>query len=123
MVALEDAVIASADDTEFVAEDGSGLDVHCVALVAEVLSPRHDCKKRDRIRKRRAYAEAGIPVYIILDDYDGQGTVTVLASPLPDKAVYAESHRVPYGREVIIPAGPAKGFTIGAEITGPPRNA
>lgn len=53
-------------------------------------SPRHDCKKRDRIRKRRAYTE---------------------------------SHRVPYGREVIIPAGPAKGFTLGAEITGPPRNA
>ncbi|MGW7248168.1 Uma2 family endonuclease [Streptomyces decoyicus] len=121
VVALEDAIIASADDTEFVAEDGIGLDVRCVALVAEVVSPGHDCKKRDRVRKRRAYAEAGIPVYVILDDYDGQGTVTVLASPLPDKAVYAESHRVPYGTEVIIPDGPAKGFTIGEAITGPTR--
>lgn len=39
VVALEDAIIASADDTAFVAEDGIGLDVHCVALVAEVVPP------------------------------------------------------------------------------------
>ncbi|MGW7573224.1 Uma2 family endonuclease [Streptomyces sp. NPDC054765] len=123
LIALEDAIVASAGDTEFIAEDGIGLDVRCVALVAEVVSPGHDCKKRDRIRKRRAYAGAGIPVYVIIDDYDGQGTVTVLSSPSPERAAYAESHRVPYGTEVTIPEGPAKGFVIGEAITGPPRSA
>ncbi|MGY5124656.1 Uma2 family endonuclease [Streptomyces nigrescens] len=122
VIALEDAILASADDSEFVAEDGIGLDVRSVALVAEVVSPGHDCKKRDRVRKRRAYAGAGIPVYVIIDDYDGRGTVTVLSSPSPDRAAYAESHRVPYGKDVIIPEGPAKGFVIGEDITGPPRN-
>ncbi|QZY18292.1 hypothetical protein [Streptomyces decoyicus] len=36
------------------AEDGIGLDVGCVALVAEVVSPGPDCKQRDRVRKRPA---------------------------------------------------------------------
>ncbi|TJZ46153.1 Uma2 family endonuclease [Streptomyces piniterrae] len=123
LVAPEDAITAFADDTEFVAEDGVGLDVRCVGLVAEVVSPGHGCKERDRDRKRRAYARAGIPVYVIIDDYDGQGTVTVLAQPRPDKGIYAESHRVPYGKDVTIPDGPAKGFTITEAITGPLRSS
>ncbi|MFF7699383.1 Uma2 family endonuclease [Streptomyces lydicus] len=121
VIALEDAITAFADDTEYVAEDGIGLDVGCVALVAEVVSPGHDCKQRDRVRKRRAYARAGIPVYVLIDDYDGMGTVTVLSSPRPGEGTYAQSHRARYGLDIVIPDGPAKGFVIGEAITGPPR--
>ncbi|MEI5134413.1 hypothetical protein RB199_22305 [Streptomyces libani] len=66
---------------------------------------------------------AGIPVYVLIDDYDGHGTVTVLAAPRPDEAVYTDVHRVAYGIDVIIPEGPAKGFVIGEAITGPARGA
>jgi Uma2 family endonuclease len=90
-------------------------------VVAEVVSPGKTNQDRDRIRKRREYARAGIPMYVLIDDYDGQGTVTLFTGPRPDKADWEDIHRVPYGTEVEIPDGPAKGFVIGEAITGPKR--
>jgi Uma2 family endonuclease len=119
---IPDVFIALEDDDEEATEDGIGLKASAVSLVVEVVSPGHDSIKRDRTRKRRAYALAGIPVYVLIDDYDGQGTVTVLTSPCPDRADYADSVRRPYGTEATIPEGPAKGFTIGESITGPARS-
>ncbi len=121
-VVIPDAYVAPEDDEEFIAEDGLGLDARCVALVLEVVSPGWDGTQRDRVRKRRLYARMGIPTYVIIDD-DGDGIVTVLTSPSPEDANYATSTRMPYGTEVAIPEGPAKGFVIGETITGPPRNS
>jgi len=70
-----------------------------VLLVAEVVSPGHDARSRDLVRKRRAYARAGIPAYVIIDELDGSGHVTVLTAP------------------------DAKGFVIGVAITGESRTA
>jgi Uma2 family endonuclease len=117
-----DVALTPVDDSRHVVVDDVGLNAGCVATVAEVTTPEHDGLARDRIRKRRAYARAGIPVYVLIDDCDGHGTVTVLTAPVPDEAVYTAEVRVPYGTEVTIPEGPAKGFTIGEEITGPPRD-
>ncbi|WP_405881917.1 MULTISPECIES: Uma2 family endonuclease [unclassified Streptomyces] len=86
-------------------------------MVIEVVPPGRLNEQRDRIRKRREYARAGIPLYILVDDHDGDGTVVVLASPDPKKAVYTDEHRVPYGTDAVIPDGPAKGFVIGEAIT------
>ncbi|MEE4421386.1 Uma2 family endonuclease [Streptomyces bugieae] len=119
---IPDAVVCPEDDDRFVTDDGLGLAARGVRLVAEVVSPGQS-EERDRVRKRRAYARAGIPVYVLVDDQDGGGSVTVLAQPAPEEADYRLSHRVPYGAEAIIPEGPAKGFVIGEAITGPPRNA
>lgn len=82
----------------------------------EVASPGHRNPQRDRVRRRREYARAGIPVYVIVDDFDDDGAVTVLTSPDGKKATYADEHRVPYGTDAVIPEGPAKGFAIGKEI-------
>lgn len=41
--------------------------------------------------------------------------------PQPDKADWEDVHRVPYGTDITIPKGPAKGFVIGEAITGPKR--
>ncbi|WP_369366028.1 Uma2 family endonuclease [Streptomyces sp. CG4] len=87
----------------------------------EVASPGHRNLERDRMRKRREYARAGIPVYVLIDDYDGQGSVTLFTVPRPDKADWEDIHRVPYGTEITSPEGPAKGFVIGEAITGPKR--
>ncbi|WP_409470719.1 Uma2 family endonuclease [Streptomyces sp. HC307] len=102
-------------------EDELGIDAAAVRLVVEVVSPGKANQDRDRIRKRREYARAGIPVYVLIDDYDGQGAVTLFTGPRPDKADWEDIHRVPYGTDVTVPEGPAKGFVIGEAITGPRR--
>lgn len=102
-------------------EDELGVDASAVRLIVEVVSPGKRNQDRDRIRKRREYARAGIPVYVLIDDYDGQGAVTLFTGPRHGKADWEDIHRVPYGTDVTIPEGPAKGFVIGEAITGPER--
>ncbi|MEV6577343.1 Uma2 family endonuclease [Streptomyces sp. NPDC051582] len=86
-------------------------------MIIEVVSPGHENIARDRTRKRREYAHAGVPVYVLIDDYDAGGTVTVLSAPDPERAVHEDEMRASYGTGATIPSGPAKGFTIGADIT------
>lgn len=120
---IPDGLVAPRDtDAEPIeAEDGLGIKASVVQLVIEVVSPGKRNQDRDRVRKRREYARAGIPVYVIIDDYDNSGTVSVLTAPLPERARYEDEHRVPYGTDAVIPEGPAKGFVIGEGITGPRR--
>lgn len=120
---IPDVFVAAEDSEEHVTEDGLGVAATAVQLIVEVVSPGKDSIDRDRGRKRRAYARAGIPVYVIVDDYDGHGTVSVLTGPVHAEARYASEVRVPYGTEVVVPEGPAKGFAIGEEITGPLRTS
>ncbi|MEU7200215.1 Uma2 family endonuclease [Streptomyces sp. NPDC045470] len=115
IIALEDA------EAQDVTEQGVGIRATAVDVVVEVVSPGHNSVARDRVRKRRAYARAGIPVYVLVDDLDLRGTVTVFTSPVAEKADYAAETRVPHGTDIAIPEGPAKGFVIGESITGPPR--
>ncbi|MFE3788929.1 hypothetical protein [Streptomyces goshikiensis] len=58
------------------------------------------------------------PVYVLIDDYDDGGTVTVLSRPDREKAIYGDEVRAAYGAAVTVPEGPAKGFVIGEDITG-----
>ncbi|MGW5448312.1 Uma2 family endonuclease [Streptomyces asiaticus] len=116
---IPDLFIAPEDLDEIPDEEDLGVDASGVKAVFEVVSPGREAQSRDRERKRRAYARAGIPLYVLIDDFDGDGTVVVLTNPNPDKAVYADEHRVPYGTDAVIPDGPAKGFVIGEAIVGP----
>ncbi|WP_228454739.1 Uma2 family endonuclease [Streptomyces alkaliphilus] len=116
---IPDLFVAPEDDEPHITDDGLGLCASCLEVVVEVVSPGHESVSRDRIRKRRAYARAGIPVYLLLDDHDEGGTVTLLTSPSPGEAVYLEETRTPYGTPVTVPTGPAKGFVITEAITGP----
>ncbi|MEW1721431.1 Uma2 family endonuclease [Streptomyces sp. NPDC093109] len=116
---IPDLVVAPRDLDEIPDEDDLGVTAAGVAMVVEVVSPGHRNIVRDRDRKRREYARAGIPLYVLIDDHDGEGTVTILADPTPGKAAYADEHRVAYGTEATIPDGPAKGYTIGETITRP----
>jgi Uma2 family endonuclease len=109
-VALEDLDLAP--DPE-----GLGVDAAGVQVVIEVVSPGVKDRKRDRVRKRRANARAGIPVDVLADDHDDEGTVTVLSDPDRRSGDYDTSHRYRYGAEAVIPEGPAKGFVIDGSIT------
>ncbi|MEW2392828.1 Uma2 family endonuclease [Streptomyces venezuelae] len=114
---IPDVFIAPDDLDEIPDEEDLGVDVAGVAMVVEVVSPGRRNIERDRVRKRREYARAGIPVYVIVDDFDQDGAVFVLSMPDPKKATYEDEHRVPYGTEAVVPSGPAKGLVIGEEIT------
>ncbi|WP_425574403.1 Uma2 family endonuclease [Streptomyces javensis] len=116
---IPDLFIAPEDLDEIPDEEDLGVDASGIAAVFEVVPPGREAQSRDRKRKRRAYARAGIPLYVLIDDFDGDGTVVILTAPDPDKAVYADEHRVPYGTDAVIPDGPAKGFVIGEVIVGP----
>ncbi|MEV8018747.1 Uma2 family endonuclease [Streptomyces sp. NPDC086554] len=118
---IPDAFVGPEDLGPYADEDGLGVKAKAVDLVIEVVSPGKRNQDRDRVKKRREYARAGIPVYVIIDDYDAEGTVTVLTEPQPEKADWVGVHRVPYGTEVVIPEGPAKGFAITEAITGARR--
>ncbi|MCX4550450.1 Uma2 family endonuclease [Streptomyces sp. NBC_01387] len=114
---IPDLFVAPLDLDQIPDEEGLGVDAAGVSMVIEVVSPGHRNEQRDRVRKRREYARAGISLYVLVDDHDGDGTVVVLASPNSEKANYADEHRVPYGTDAVIQEGPAKGFVIGADIT------
>ncbi|MFI0981369.1 Uma2 family endonuclease [Streptomyces sp. NPDC021093] len=116
---IPDLFVAPLDLEEIPDEDGFGVAAHGVGMIVEVVSPGHRSTRRDRIRKRREYARAGIPVYVLVDDFEGDGAVVVLTSPDPAKAVYTDEHRVPYGKDAKLPDGTAaEGFVIGDAITG-----
>ncbi|MEV4740398.1 Uma2 family endonuclease [Streptomyces sp. NPDC049555] len=115
---LPDLVVTLHDlDEETWDEGGLGVDASAVETVVEVVSPGWRDTQRDRIRKRREYARAGIPLYVLIDDHDDDGVVVLLSEPDADKAAYAGEHRIPYGTDAVIPVGPAKGFVIGEAIT------
>ncbi|WP_405616845.1 Uma2 family endonuclease [Streptomyces sp. NBC_00076] len=118
---IPDAFLTLKDAEPCSDEEDMGVRAGSVHLVLEVVSPGTANQDRDRIRKRREYARAGIPVYVLIDDHDGQGAVTLFTEPRPEKADWDDIHRVPYGTDVTISEGPAKGFVIGEAITGPKR--
>jgi Uma2 family endonuclease len=119
---IPDVFVALEDLEPYADEDGLGVQAKALHLVVEVVCPGKSNQDRDRVRKRREYARAGIPVYVVIDDYDGQGAVTLFTGPCPDRADWEDIHRVPYGTDVTIPEGPVKGFVIGETITGPKRS-
>lgn len=121
-VLIPDVLVAPDDIEEIEHPEGVGLLASGVALVVETVSPGSEARQRDLVRKHRAYAQAGIPVYVIIDDYDNGGTVTVLSGPVPSRGAYARSICTPYGEDAVVPEGPAKGFVIGPVITGAPVN-
>ncbi|ATZ24896.1 Uma2 family endonuclease [Streptomyces lavendulae] len=118
-ICIPDLFVGPEDLDEIPDEEGLGVDATRVALVAEVVSPGKEAHRRDHIRKRRWYAQAGIPVYLVIDDFDDQGTVTVFSGPDPERATYATKTTVAYGTPVVVPDGPAKGLEITETLTRP----
>ncbi|MER8047136.1 Uma2 family endonuclease [Streptomyces sp. NPDC094032] len=68
-----------------------------VAMVLEVTSTRAN---KDREAKRRSYARAAIPFYLLVDRDDS--TITLFSDP--DHGDYREQHRVPFGKPLALPA-------------------
>ncbi|MFF3730060.1 Uma2 family endonuclease [Streptomyces sp. NPDC002476] len=70
-----------------------------VLMVVEVTSYDEDTDRRDRVEKPRAYAETGIPVYLLID----RDTCEVKVHSEPDGVRYERVVTVPYGKTVELP--------------------
>ncbi|MFG2891855.1 Uma2 family endonuclease [Streptomyces sp. NPDC048248] len=85
-------------------------------LVVEVTSPSN--ASYDRINKAAAYAQAGVPLYLLIDRFAPAGpTVTLYGEPKDE--VYQELQRLKFGEDVHLPAPfgltlDTSGFPLGA---------
>lgn len=70
-----------------------------VAAVVEVTSFDRDARQRDSVDKPRAYAETGIPVYLVVDRIEDK----VIVYSDPDGQAYRSVERVPVGQQVHLP--------------------
>ena len=81
------------------AGQGEWADPEQVLMVVEVTSYDSDADRRDRRDKPRAYAETGIPVYLMIDRDAGE---TFVYSHLSD-GVYTMITRVRFGSDIELP--------------------
>lgn len=82
------------------AGQGEWADSGHVLMVVEVTSYDADTDKRDREQKARAYAETGIPVYLLIDRETGE----TLVHSEPEGGVYSKLVRRPFGKQVELPS-------------------
>ncbi|WP_435134115.1 Uma2 family endonuclease [Actinacidiphila sp. bgisy144] len=95
--AIPDGVLAPV--ANFVGQSGEWVDPDGVLMVLEVTSYDRDTEQRDRIDKPRAYAESGIPVYLLIDR-DARAT-KVYSEPAAGE--YHEQYLIPFGKVVLLP--------------------
>lgn len=91
-----DGVLAPSD--AFVGQ-GEWASTEGVLMVVEVTSYDSDTDRRDRAEKPRAYAEAGIPVYLLID----RDTCEVVVYSDPDGVRYEQVRIVPFGKSLTLP--------------------
>ncbi|GAA2714218.1 MULTISPECIES: Uma2 family endonuclease [Streptomyces] len=94
--ARPDGTLAPSD--AFIGE-GEWASADQVLMVVEVTSYDSDTHLRDRIDKPRAYAESGIPVYLLIDRDSREITV----HSRPDGMRYELAETVPFGKSVRLP--------------------
>ncbi|MFF8834105.1 Uma2 family endonuclease [Streptomyces sp. NPDC015130] len=70
-----------------------------VLMTVEVTSGDSDTGRRDRVEKPHAYAETGIPVYLLIDRTAGE----VKVHSQPDGERYEMVVTVPFGKTVTLP--------------------
>ncbi|GAB3491295.1 Uma2 family endonuclease [Nocardiopsis coralliicola] len=83
--------------TEVLATDDHSIGPEHVLLASEVVSP--GSKVQDRERKLAVYAQAQIPLYLLIDPLTG--TVTLYSTPRDDG--YIEDERVAFGKPLTLP--------------------
>lgn len=82
-------------------EGGEAAPLTAAELVVEITSPSN--ASHDRINKTAAYAEAGVPLYLLIDRFAPPGpTVTLYGEARGE--VYQELQKVKFGEEIQLPA-------------------
>ncbi|MGQ5636486.1 MULTISPECIES: Uma2 family endonuclease [unclassified Streptomyces] len=100
---------ALAPFNHFIAQEGDWADPDGVLMVVEVISRDRDTDRRDRVDKVRGCAEAGIPVYLLIDRDDD----TIVVHSGPKDGRYQQSPSYSWGATVQLP--PPVGITLNTE--------
>jgi hypothetical protein len=69
-------------------------------MAVEITSPDRDTNQRDRIDKPGGYAEADIPVYLLID----RDNHTVVVHSEPKDGRYQQSPSYPWGSTIQLPS-------------------
>ncbi|WP_414167054.1 Uma2 family endonuclease [Streptoverticillium reticulum] len=91
------------------AGQGKWADPDQVLMVVEVTSYDTDTDKRDREEKPGAYAQTGVPIYLLTD----REACETLVYSEPDGHAYAQLTRRPFGKTITLPA--PVGFSLDTE--------
>jgi Uma2 family endonuclease len=70
-----------------------------VLMAVEVTSYEAEAARRDRVEKPVAYAESGIPIYLLIDRDEAEAVVY----SVPEEGKYRDVHRCAIGRTLDLP--------------------
>ncbi|WP_329157896.1 Uma2 family endonuclease [Streptomyces anulatus] len=72
------------------------------ALVVEI-TPRGNARE-DRTKKYRAYARAGVPMYLLIDRFDTRGPMATLFTEPNEDGTFKHTDAVPFGKPLALPS-------------------
>ncbi|MBT3076500.1 MULTISPECIES: Uma2 family endonuclease [Streptomyces] len=92
--------------TELIAAADPGvsdpLDASEALLVVEITSKGN--AREDRTKKYRAYARAGVPMYLLIDRFDTRGPMSTLFTEPNEDGTYKRTEAVAFGKPLAVPA-------------------
>ncbi|THA72646.1 Uma2 family endonuclease [Streptomyces sp. A0958] len=97
LVVMPSELIDSADPDTSIPMDASE-----ALLIAEITSKVN--AGEDRTKKYRAYARAGVSMYLLIDRFDTRGATATLFTEPNDDGTYKQSDPVPFGKPLVWPA-------------------
>ncbi|MFE2929232.1 Uma2 family endonuclease [Streptomyces sp. NPDC059278] len=77
------------------------MDAADALLIVEVTSKGN--ARDDRTKKYRAYARAGVPMYLLIDRFDTRGAMATLFTEPNEDGTYKHSDPVPFGKPLTLP--------------------
>lgn len=97
LVVMPAELIAAADP-----EASDPMDASEALLIVEITSKGN--AREDRTKKYRAYARAGVPMYLLIDRFDTRGAMSTLFTEPNEDGTYKRSDPVPFGKPLGLPA-------------------
>ncbi|MFE9856469.1 Uma2 family endonuclease [Streptomyces sp. NPDC005780] len=83
-------------------ETSDPMDASEALLIVEITSKGN--ARDDRTKKYRAYARAGVPMYLLIDRFDTRGAMATLFTEPNEDGTYKRSDPVPFGKPLVLPA-------------------
>ncbi|MFI6725144.1 Uma2 family endonuclease [Streptomyces atratus] len=96
LVVMPTALITAADP-----ESNDPMDASEALLIVEITSKGN--ARDDRTKKYRAYARAGVPMYLLIDRFDTRGAMATLFTEPNEDGTYKRSDPVPFGKPLTLP--------------------
>lgn len=97
LVVMPSELIDSADP-----DTSAPMDASDALLIAGITSKGN--AREDRTKKYRAYARAGVPMYLLIDRFDTRGAMATLFTEPNEDGTYKQSDPVPFGKPLVLPA-------------------